>query len=265
MNLEKPKGWLDVDLSRAGGPSEFGSDDDIADSESEDDEAELERLREIKLGDDAEAKKAEIETLKRRKLRRQNLNWVGRGSTLRCFLLQIRILENNQNGKDTHLRGFQVFGKDEEAAATKRRRRRAAGEPNRVSTEAQITATELDVSNKSAALNDSGLLVGSSLLDAPVKDRLERARRQTGGREVLSNGGAIPASNLDEAMGSRGVISSAEAGSEAGWQSSRASTSAKHDARSHQPPGSASGFKDMHIEEPKRGRRLRDSIAVRHH
>ncbi|KAF1809495.1 galactose-binding like protein, partial [Eremomyces bilateralis CBS 781.70] len=29
--------------------------------------------------------------------------------TLRCMLLQVRILENHQNGKDTHLRGLQIF------------------------------------------------------------------------------------------------------------------------------------------------------------
>ena len=32
---------------------------------------------------------------------------------LRCFLVQVRILENHQNGKDTHLRGLQLFARDE--------------------------------------------------------------------------------------------------------------------------------------------------------
>jgi anaphase-promoting complex subunit 10 len=31
---------------------------------------------------------------------------------LRCMLVQIRICENHQNGKDTHLRGFQIFAQD---------------------------------------------------------------------------------------------------------------------------------------------------------
>ncbi|EMD58571.1 hypothetical protein COCSADRAFT_73019, partial [Bipolaris sorokiniana ND90Pr] len=34
---------------------------------------------------------------------------VGDMPTLRCHLLQVKILENHQNGKDTHLRGLQVF------------------------------------------------------------------------------------------------------------------------------------------------------------
>lgn len=28
---------------------------------------------------------------------------------LRCHLVQVKILENHQNGKDTHLRGLQIF------------------------------------------------------------------------------------------------------------------------------------------------------------
>ena len=33
---------------------------------------------------------------------------------LRAFIIQIRVLENHQNGKDTHVRGVQVFAKDDE-------------------------------------------------------------------------------------------------------------------------------------------------------
>ena len=32
---------------------------------------------------------------------------------LKCFVLQIRILENHQNGKDTHVRGVKIFARDE--------------------------------------------------------------------------------------------------------------------------------------------------------
>jgi len=35
------------------------------------------------------------------------------GDVLRAMILQVRICENHQNGKDTHVRGFQVFAKDE--------------------------------------------------------------------------------------------------------------------------------------------------------
>lgn len=60
MKFENPRGWLEVDLSMAGGPPIRG--------------------------------------------------WGG--CTLRCMLLEMRILENHQNGKDTHLRGLQLFSVD---------------------------------------------------------------------------------------------------------------------------------------------------------
>ncbi|KAI9739160.1 MAG: anaphase promoting complex subunit doc1 [Cirrosporium novae-zelandiae] len=41
---------------------------------------------------------------------------------LRCMVLQVRILENHQNGKDTHVRGIQIWGKEERGAE-----RRAGG------------------------------------------------------------------------------------------------------------------------------------------
>lgn len=37
----------------------------------------------------------------------------GKGDELRCFLVQIKIVENHQNGKDTHLRGLKLYAKDE--------------------------------------------------------------------------------------------------------------------------------------------------------
>ena len=35
---------------------------------------------------------------------------------LRCMLVQVRVCENHQNGKDTHLRGLQLFARDAAAA-----------------------------------------------------------------------------------------------------------------------------------------------------
>ena len=44
---------------------------------------------------------------------------------VRCMVLQVRVIENHQNGKDTHVRGLQVFSMDERV---NRRRGQAAGE-----------------------------------------------------------------------------------------------------------------------------------------
>ena len=35
---------------------------------------------------------------------------------LRAHLVQIKILENHQNGKDTHLRGLQIFARNDEGS-----------------------------------------------------------------------------------------------------------------------------------------------------
>lgn len=36
-------------------------------------------------------------------------------NTLRAFLIQVKIVENHQNGKDTHLRGLKIYAADEKA------------------------------------------------------------------------------------------------------------------------------------------------------
>jgi anaphase-promoting complex subunit 10 len=46
---------------------------------------------------------------------------------LRAHLVQIKILENHQNGKDTHLRGLQIFAKENESEATREVHMPAAG------------------------------------------------------------------------------------------------------------------------------------------
>lgn len=35
------------------------------------------------------------------------------GKTLRAFLVQVKVVENHQNGKDTHVRGLKIYAKDE--------------------------------------------------------------------------------------------------------------------------------------------------------
>jgi anaphase-promoting complex subunit 10 len=44
----------------------------------------------------------------------------GELSVLRCMLVQVRICENHQNGKDTHLRGLQIFSRDNTSRSNER-------------------------------------------------------------------------------------------------------------------------------------------------
>ena len=45
----------------------------------------------------------------------------GGGDVLKAMVVQVRICENHQNGKDTHVRGFQVFARDEVGGKTMRK------------------------------------------------------------------------------------------------------------------------------------------------
>lgn len=74
MSFEQPTGWIDVDFGNVG-PIEPGEDEDDAEPGKE-------------------------------------IDW-SRRPVLRAFLVQVRILENHQNGKDTHLRAVQLFARDE--------------------------------------------------------------------------------------------------------------------------------------------------------
>jgi anaphase-promoting complex subunit 10 len=55
------------------------------------------------------------------------------GNVLKAMVVQVRICENHQNGKDTHVRGFQVFAHDDDrrriAAATAAAGTTNAGQP----------------------------------------------------------------------------------------------------------------------------------------
>lgn len=73
MSFEQPTGWIDVDFSNVG-PIEPGDEEDAEDSH-------------------------------------KDIDWSKR-PVLRAFLVQVRILENHQNGKDTHLRCVQLFARD---------------------------------------------------------------------------------------------------------------------------------------------------------
>lgn len=42
------------------------------------------------------------------------------GSILKAMVIQMKVLENHQNGKDTHVRGFQVFARDDRRAIQSR-------------------------------------------------------------------------------------------------------------------------------------------------
>jgi anaphase-promoting complex subunit 10 len=93
MRFDQPNGWKDVDFSSVG-PIEQEDDSDDEGS--------------------------------------HEIDWSKR-PVLRAFLLQVRILENHQNGKDTHLRAVQIFARDEaqQPKPSRKRAKPATALPNR--------------------------------------------------------------------------------------------------------------------------------------
>jgi Anaphase-promoting complex, subunit 10 (APC10) len=62
----------------------------------------------------------DVEMVEEPTVETRDLDFVG-GDVLKAMVVQIRICENHQNGKDTHVRGFQVFARDEVGGRTMRK------------------------------------------------------------------------------------------------------------------------------------------------
>ena len=52
------------------------------------------------------------------------------GGVLKCMIVQVRVCENHQNGKDTHVRGVQLFAKDEREGRKGRKKLGEVDVPN---------------------------------------------------------------------------------------------------------------------------------------
>ncbi|KAF2461905.1 anaphase-promoting complex, subunit 10-domain-containing protein [Lineolata rhizophorae] len=146
MGFERPRGWIDVDLSGVGryewqpalkslgeDDEDDGSEDETQDDEEADpneeeytNEYEDEDDEDEELDDEGGHEDANPSSSGRNRERRCRRG--RRLPILRAMLIQIRISENHQNGKDTHLRGLQVFTRDKasEAEALRLQRQRAA-------------------------------------------------------------------------------------------------------------------------------------------
>lgn len=73
------------------------------------------------------------------------------GDVLRAMIVQVRIMENHQNGKDTHVRGFQVFAKDETSGKEMRKLVKRV-KPKSRSKKGAVTKDDVDVSEEMVGL-----------------------------------------------------------------------------------------------------------------
>lgn len=111
MSFVEPRGWVNVDFEGVGTVDD--SDDDGSGFEDELDDDDDVEGREHRRG-----KKLPV---------------------LRAMLVQVKILENHQNGKDTHLRGLQIFARDK---TFKERRGTTSRTPTGALTKADIPANK---------------------------------------------------------------------------------------------------------------------------
>ena len=107
-HMEKIRGWLEISLKGVGGHDQSYYDArEQRQARTYEKRMKLQREHGIEMMD-IEDEEEEEEDL------------VG-GDVLRAMIVQVRITENHQNGKDTHMRGFQVFAKDENSAKVMRK------------------------------------------------------------------------------------------------------------------------------------------------
>lgn len=92
-SVESIRGWLDVPLKGVGGSEKTNHGDEGNES------------------DDSDAMDRDDE----------NADDLMGGDVLKAMVVQVRICENHQNGKDTHMRGFQVFARDDTGAKEMRK------------------------------------------------------------------------------------------------------------------------------------------------
>ncbi|KAK5071544.1 hypothetical protein LTR64_004678 [Lithohypha guttulata] len=106
-NVGKIRGWIDISLKGVGGREQKYYDDQ---------ERRRARAyeRKMQLQEHGDTSMMDLEDDE------DEDDLVG-GDVLRAMIVQVRICENHQNGKDTHLRGFQVFARDESSAKEMRK------------------------------------------------------------------------------------------------------------------------------------------------
>lgn len=105
-DIANVRGWIDVPLEGVGG-KEARYHEVV---EQEQDEMELDGVNAEAQAARA-AQRAFSSGHEHGKGRNEDADSVG--DVLKAMVVQVRICENHQNGKDTHVRGFQVFARDE--------------------------------------------------------------------------------------------------------------------------------------------------------
>ncbi|KAL1953225.1 hypothetical protein VTO42DRAFT_3367 [Malbranchea cinnamomea] len=107
---ESPCGWVDINLEGVGGRYARPRKRKHRGKKSETTDDDEGRADKISDDDDQDSYEEDID-----------IDDPSAGNVLKAMVIQVRICENHQNGKDTHVRGFQVFARDDKYFARRRR------------------------------------------------------------------------------------------------------------------------------------------------
>ncbi|KAJ5596842.1 hypothetical protein N7450_003300 [Penicillium hetheringtonii] len=115
-----PNGWVNISLEGVGGRNGgWVRDDPVrrkhrSNSAQRQGQASGPRNKSAAQGGDSNALDSEDdETDSQDENREENIDDPYTGNVLKAMVIQMRVMENHQNGKDTHVRGFQVFACDD--------------------------------------------------------------------------------------------------------------------------------------------------------
>jgi Anaphase-promoting complex, subunit 10 (APC10) len=122
--VEKVRGWIDISLKGVGGRDTSYRGADLTPRSKKPTKGSIPRAeydRKLGFGSETRAQKGPLPGNKEQQPDEDILLAATGGDVLRCMVVQVRICENHQNGKDTHVRGFQVFARDENAGKGSRK------------------------------------------------------------------------------------------------------------------------------------------------
>lgn len=121
--VENVRGWIDISLRGVGGRDTSYHDTDIGSRPRKSTKVSISRAefyRRRGLDPNLQPPNDDVFVTEEH-LEEDAIPAATGGDVLKCMVVQVRICENHQNGKDTHVRGFQVFARDENAGKGSRK------------------------------------------------------------------------------------------------------------------------------------------------
>ncbi len=118
--VENVRGWIDISLQGVGGRDTNYHDTDLTPKQKKPAKTHISKVEFSRKGGLNQRPK-DVLSVAEEYPEEDAMQAATGGDVLKCMVVQVRICENHQNGKDTHVRGFQVFARDESAGKGSRK------------------------------------------------------------------------------------------------------------------------------------------------